>query len=169
ANGFFQGVVDLAPGGVGEHLYGFMRDAGPHRLETAGKAGIPQVISTCSVNHMTPAKSKYKPEYHERRKYDLDKFRTWIRLSSDELREVAGAFAAKLNQAAGPVRVVIPQMGWSSVDSPQNPTYDPEEDQVFVKVLRENLNSDISVVEIPANMEDETFAQAIVEAALEIF
>jgi uncharacterized protein (UPF0261 family) len=60
-------------------------------------------------------------------------------------------------------------MGWSSVDSPQNPTYDPEEDQVFVKVLREKLNSDISIVEIPANMEDEAFAQAVVAAALEIF
>jgi uncharacterized protein (UPF0261 family) len=169
ANGFFQGVVDLAPGGVGEHLFGFMRDAGPHRLETAGKAGIPQIISTCSVNHMTPAKSKYKPEYHERRKYDLDKFRTWIRLSSNELREVAGVFAAKLNKASGPVSIVIPQKGWSSVDSPDNPTYDPQEDRVFVEALREQLNADVSVVEIPANMEDEAFAQAIVAAALEIF
>ncbi len=169
ANGFFQGVVDLAPGGVGEHLYGFMRDAGPQRLETAGKAGIPQIVSTCSVNHMTPAKSKYKPDYHERRKYDLDKFRTWIRLSSEELKEVAGAFATKLNQANGPVCVVVPQKGWSSVDSPENPTYDPQEDQVFVDTLREQLNSDVSVVEIPANMEDEAFAKAIVTAALEIF
>ena len=169
ANGFFQGVVDLAPGGVGEHLYGFMRDAGPHRLETAGKAGIPQIISTCSVNHMTPAKSKYKPEYHERRKYDLDKFRTWIRLSSTELKEVAGAFAEKLNQATGPVSVVIPQNGWSSVDSPQNPTYDPQEDRVFVDTLRQQLKPDISIVEIQANMEDEAFAQAIITAALEIF
>ncbi|MGD9055935.1 MAG: Tm-1-like ATP-binding domain-containing protein [Desulfobacterales bacterium] len=169
ANGFFQGVVDLAPGGVGEHLYGFMRDAGPHRLETAGKAGIPQIISTCSVNHMTPAKSKYKPEYHKRRKYDLDKFRTWIRLSSAELKEVAGAFADKLNQATGTVRIVIPQNGWSSVDSPENPTYDPQEDQVFVKTLRQQLKPDVSVVEIAANMEDEAFAQAIISAALEIF
>ena len=32
----FQGVVDLAPGGVGEHLFGFTRDAGPDRLESAG-------------------------------------------------------------------------------------------------------------------------------------
>jgi uncharacterized protein (UPF0261 family) len=169
ANGFFQGVVDLAPGGVGEHLFGYMRDAGPHRLETAGKAGIPQVISTCSVNHMTPAKSKYKPEFHERRKYDLDKFRTWIRLSSDELKEVAGAFAVKLNQASGPVSIVIPQQGWSSVDSPDNATFDPEEDQVFVETLREQLNTEINIVEIPANMEDEAFAQAIVAASLEIF
>ncbi len=169
ANGLFQGVVDLAPGGVGEHLYGFMRDAGPHRLETAGKAGIPQIISTCSVNHMTPAKSKYKPDYHERRKYDLDKFRTWIRLSSDELKEVAGVFADKLNQASGPVSVVIPQKGWSSVDSPKNPTYDPAEDRVFVETLRERLNSEVQIVEVQANMEDDAFAQAVVNSALEIF
>jgi len=90
AQGFFQGVVDLAPGGVGEHHFGFMRDAGPHRLETAGRVGIPQVVSTCSVNHMTPAKSRYKPEYHERRKYDLDKYRTWIRMSPTELKEPPG-------------------------------------------------------------------------------
>ncbi|MHC4457798.1 MAG: Tm-1-like ATP-binding domain-containing protein [Planctomycetota bacterium] len=51
AAGFFHGVIDLAPGGVGEHLFGFMRDAGPNRLETAGMAGIPQIISTCSVNN----------------------------------------------------------------------------------------------------------------------
>lgn len=169
AGGFFQGVVDLAPGSVGEHLYGFMRDAGPRRLETAGKVGIPQVISTCSVNHMTPAKSKYTPEYHERRKYDLDKFRTWIRLSAEELAEVAGVFAQKLNKASGPVKIVIPKDGWSSVDSPGNPTYDPEEDRVFVEALRKRLNTKVKIVEVPANMEDETFAQAIVSTALETF
>jgi uncharacterized protein (UPF0261 family) len=91
AEGFFQGVIDLAPGGVGEHHFGFMRDAGPNRLETAGKLGLPQIISTCSVNHMTPARSRYKPEFHERRKFDLDKLRTWIRLSPEELKEVAAS------------------------------------------------------------------------------
>jgi uncharacterized protein (UPF0261 family) len=169
AAGFFHGVIDLAPGGVGEHLYGFMRDAGPNRLETAGMAGIPQIISTCSVNHMTPAKSKYKPNYHERRKYDLDKFRTWIRLSTDELKEVAGVFAEKLNKASGPVKVVIPANGWSSVDSPGNPTYDPEEDRLFVEELRKKLKPEIQIQEIDANMEDSDFAKVVVAAALEIF
>jgi len=168
SQGLFQGVIDLAPGGVGEHLFGFMRDAGPNRMESAGKAGIPQIISTCSVNHMTPAKSRYKPEYHERRKYDLDKYRTWIRLSPGELKQVAAAFREKLNSAKGPIKVLIPLRGWSSVDSPGNATYDPDEDRGFVEALRGGLNPDIEILEVDANMEDPDFAAAVIEAALKI-
>lgn len=168
AQGLFQGIVDLAPGGVGEHLFGFMRDAGPQRMETAGRMGLPQVISTCSVNHMTPAKSKYKPEYHERRKYDLDKFRTWIRVSPDELRRVAGAFAEKLNEAKGPVKLIIPRKGWSSVDYPGNTTHDPEEDRVFVEVLQSALNPEIDILEVDANMEDPEFSEAVIKVSLNI-
>jgi len=169
AGGFFQGVIDLAPGGVGEHHFGFMRDAGPHRLETAGKLGLPQIISTCSVNHMTPSRSKYKPEYHERRKFDLDKLRTWIRLSPDELKEVAGIFAEKLNQSKGPVTVMIPLNGWSSADLPGNDSHDPVEDRLFIEVLREKLKPDVQIIEVDANMEDPGFATAVVENALKIF
>jgi len=169
AEGFFQGIVDLAPGGVGEHLFRFMRDAGPKRMESAGRAGIPQIISTCSVNHMTPSKSRYKAEYHERRKYDLDKYRSWLRLSPDELKTVADAFVEKLNRAQGPVKVLIPMQGWSSVDCPGNPTYDPEEDRLFTKILKEKLKSGIQVLEVEANMEDEKFSKSIFQAAREIF
>jgi len=168
SQGFFQGVIDLAPGGVGEHLFGFMRDAGPTRMENAGNAGLPQIISLCSVNHMTPSKSRYKPDYHERRKYDLDKFRTWIRLSPEELREVAKAFREKLNKSTGPVKVLIPQKGWSSVDYPGNATYDPEEDLVFEEELRNGLNADIEIIKVDTNMEDAGFAEAVVQASLKI-
>ena len=58
ASGMFRGVIDLATGGVGENLYGFARDAGPGRLESAGARGIPQIVSTCSVNHITPSRSR---------------------------------------------------------------------------------------------------------------
>lgn len=168
SQGLFHGIIDLAPGGVGEHLFGFMRDAGPHRLESAGKAGIPQIISTCSVNHITPAKSRYKPEYHQRRKYDLDKYRTWLRISPDELKQVAVAFAEKLNRSQGTTKIVIPLKGWSSVDIPGNPTYDPDEDQIFTENLRENLKPEIEILKVDANMEDQEFAEAVTKAALDI-
>ncbi|RLC24546.1 MAG: UPF0261 family protein [Deltaproteobacteria bacterium] len=169
AQGFFQGVIDLAPGGVGEHYFGYMRDGGPNRLESAGKKGIPQIISTCSVNHMTPSRSKYKKEFHDRRKYDLDKFRTWLRLNPSELKDVANEFARKLNDSKAPVKVMVPMQGWSSVDAEGNPTYDPEEDRVFIDTLRSKLDSRIEIIEVDANMEDTVFSQQVTEAALELF
>ncbi len=169
AEGFFQGVIDLAPGGVGEHYFGFMRDGGPNRLESAGKKGIPQIISTCSVNHMTPSRSKYKKEFHERRKYDLDKFRTWLRLSPVELKQVAEEFARKLNGAKAPVKLMIPMQGWSSVDAPGNITFDPNEDQIFIDTLKELMHPEIEIIEVNANMEDIKFSDQITKMALELF
>jgi uncharacterized protein (UPF0261 family) len=166
--GLFGAVIDLAPGGLGEHLYGFMRDAGPYRLESAGKKGIPQVISTCGVNHITPTKSRYKPTHTRRRKFDLDRFRTWLRMSPKELKEVARLFSRKLNQSTGPVQIVVPLRGWSSVDSPGMPTYDPTEDALFIRELRKGLKKGIDILEIDANMEDPEFAEAVIKATFEV-
>jgi uncharacterized protein (UPF0261 family) len=161
--GHFRGVIDLAPGGVGENLYGFARDAGPDRLEAAGKSGIPQIISTCSVNHITPLRSRLS--FAGRPRYELDRLRTWLRATPRELRRIAEAFAYKLNKSTGPVKVVIPLRGWSSVDRPGSPTYDPEGDGAFSRTLRKKLNREIEVVEVDANMEDVEFARAITDAA----
>jgi len=167
--GLFDAVVDLAPGGVIEHLVGGMRDAGPERLEAAGEVGIPQVVSTCGLNHITPPKRAWTEEHSSRRKYDLDRHRTWLRASPEELREAARAFAEKLNNAQGPVVVLIPLKGWSSVDQPGNPTYDPEEDMIFVEELRRRLRHDVELQTVEANMEDPEFAQAVLEACRRVF
>lgn len=169
AQGLFDGVVDLAPGGVLEHLIGGMRDAGPHRLESAGEMGIPQVISTCGVNHITPPKRKYTEDHRKRRKYDLDRFRTWLRASPEELITAAQAFAGKLNRAKGPVRLVIPLKGWSSADYPGSETYDPEQDFIFVSELKRLLKPEIEVSLVRANMEDPEFARAITGVCEEVF
>ena len=85
------------------------------------------------------------------------------------IRNLNKEFSKKLNLATGPVRVLVPLKGWSSVDAPGNPTYDPDEDRVFIEVLRTRLNPDIRIIEVDANMEDPEFAAAVVESALEIF
>jgi uncharacterized protein (UPF0261 family) len=167
-SGLFKGVIDLAPGGVGEHLYGFMRDAGPDRLEAAGALGLPQIISTCGVNHFTPPRSLW-PSMSTRRRCDLDKLRSWLRTTPGELSEIAGAFATKLNRSAGPVKMVIPLRGWSSVDREGRPTYDPEEDAIFCRTLKKSLKKEIEIVEVDANMEDRAFASALLNAAFELF
>lgn len=166
--GYFMGVVDLAPGGVGEHLMGGMRSAGPHRLEAAGRMGIPQVIAPSGVNLMSPRKSRYKPDYYERRKYDLDKLRTFLRLNPEELEQVAAAFADKLNQAKGPVIFMMPTKGWCSFDREGGSVYAPEEDARFTAALKARLKPGIEVREVAANLEEAAFAEAVAEAFLEL-
>jgi uncharacterized protein (UPF0261 family) len=167
--GYFDGVVDLAPGGVGEELLGGMRAAGPNRMEAAGKAGIPQIIAPSGVNFMSPNRKNYKPDYHARRKYDLDKDRTWLRLTPEELRMVAGVMARKLNQAKGPVIFMVPTRGWSSADLPGSPAFDPVEDQVFVETLKAHLKPEITVRTVEAHLEDPVFGEAVIAACLEVF
>jgi uncharacterized protein (UPF0261 family) len=164
----FGAVIDLAPGGVGEELLGFSRAAGPSRLEAAGKRGIPQIIAPCGVNWGSPLKRKYKPGYELRKKYDYDAARTFIRLSKEEMIMVADTMADKLNKACGPVKVLIPLGGWSSLDRKGTDLYDAELDSAFVDELKKQLKQDIEVKEVDANLEAPEFAQAIVEAFDEV-
>lgn len=169
SQGLFDAVVELAPGGVGEHIFGGMRDAGPDRLENAGRMGLPQVIAPCGVNHLTPSKSKYRPEDHQRRRYDLDRYRTWLRATPEELKTIARAFAGKLNLSSAPVVFLFPRRGWSSVDRPGLPTYDPDEDLFFLEELRSSVGAHVQIREVDENLEEPAFADAVVQACEELF
>ena len=169
AKGLFDAVIDLAPGGVGEHLMAGMRSAGPHRLEAAGKIGIPQVIAPSGINLMSPRKSRYKPDYQQRKKFDLDKLRTFLRLNEEEIVMVADEFARKLNQAKGPVAVLLPLRGWSSIDGPESPIYEPETDLLFIEQLQKQIANDlVKIKTFDLNLEDEAFADLIVESLLNV-
>jgi uncharacterized protein (UPF0261 family) len=74
-----------------------------------------------------------------------------------------------LNRSTGLVKVLVPLKGWSSVDSPESPTYDPEEDALFVKELRSKLKKEIEIIEVDANMEDPEFSHVVVDAATHLF
>jgi uncharacterized protein (UPF0261 family) len=90
-------------------------------------------------------------------------------MTPKELREVSRVFADKLNKSTGPVKILMPLKGWSSVDSPGSPTYDPEEDTIFVTGLRRALRKEIEIIEVDANMEEPEFARAVANAASDLF
>ncbi len=161
---FFDAVVDLTPGGVGEEVVGGMRAAGPDRLTAAGRIGIPQVVAPGGVNLMSPRKSRYKPEYHERRKFDLDALRTFLRLSDDEMREIAEVFAEKLSRSKGKTIFMFPTKGWSAVDPPSGHMFDPDQDRILLDVLKQNAGENLEIREVDANLEDAAFAEAVEEA-----
>jgi uncharacterized protein (UPF0261 family) len=129
---------------------------------------MPQIIAPCGVNWGSPLKRKYKLEYELRKKYDYDALRTFIRLSKEEMIMVADTMADKLNRARGPVNVLIPLGGWSSLDRKGTDFYDPGLDRTFIDELKKQLKPGIEVREVDIDLDTPEFAQAIVDAFDEI-
>jgi uncharacterized protein (UPF0261 family) len=88
----------------------------------------------------------------------------FIRLSKDEMMMVADSVARKLNKALGPVKVLIPLGGWSSLDRRGTDFYNAELDKAFVDELKKQLKPDIEVREVDIDLDTPEFAQAIVDA-----
>jgi uncharacterized protein (UPF0261 family) len=84
------------------------------------------------------------------------------------MEEVGATIARKLNSARGPVAVLVPLGGLSIPNVPGGVFYDPEADTAFRAALRANLRPEISLQEIDAHINDETFARAVAAAFLEL-
>ena len=163
--GYFDGVIEIAPAGVIEEIFEGHRAAGPKRLEAAGKRAIPQVIAPGSIN-LTGCgiTRKHREKYATRaRVMKIDEIRAMTRFNDEELRIGAKAYAEKLNQAKGRVSILFPLRGWSSLDREDSILYDPKKDRVFVEELIRNLKPEIEIVEVDCNLEDPPFALALVE------
>ncbi len=85
------------------------------------------------------------------------------------MREIAREVARKLNQSKGPVAVLIPLKGWSSLDQEGMPLYNPEADQAFLEELRIHLNKKISLVELDLHLNTREFAEEAVNQFMKLY
>jgi uncharacterized protein (UPF0261 family) len=177
-DGLFQGVMDIVPAGVGEEFLGGNRAAGPNRLETAGKMGIPQLITPCGFDMLSCGPLArgdrgdplwVSKDIKKRKLFIPDAFRVQARTTSQELREIAREVARKLNQSKGPVAVLIPLKGWSSLDKEGMPLYNPEADQAFLEELRIHLNKKISLIELDLHLNTREFAEEVVNQFMKLY
>jgi uncharacterized protein (UPF0261 family) len=111
------------------------------------------------------------PTRHNREKYlasgkvlPIDEIRAMTRFPVDEMLVGARMYAEKINKAKGPIKMVIPLKGWSSIDAPGSILHDPEEDLLFVNELKKCLQNPIEIEEIDANLEDFRTAEVLVNS-----
>lgn len=166
SQGFFDGVIEIVPAGLIEAKFKGNRAADMTRLDAAGERRIPQVWAPCCLN-MTGA----GPTRADREKYTasgkvlhIDEMRAMARFPVDEMLVGARLYAEKINKAKGPIKLVIPLNGWSSLDQPGSILHDPEKDLLFVKELKKNLQNPIEIEEIDANLEDLETAEVLVNS-----
>ena len=157
-------VIDLSLSELTDHLVGGFHDAGPNRLEAAGRLGIPQIIIPGCIDFFGWGPMETIPEkWRNRKKYYHNPIYTLIRPSHDEMRQVAEILARKLNAAKGLVRVILPLKGMSIGGLKGGSSYDSEGDQIFFKTLKTALNQFIPVYELDCHVNEEPVARKVVE------
>ena len=162
--GLIDAVLDISIHEVVDILFDGDYDAGQDRLEAAGRMGIPQVVAPGSIDFIACGDPAKLPErYQDRKMHVHNPAICCVRANADELKATGRVVAEKLNQARGPVAVVIPRLGFSSFDQEGGVFWDPETDRVFAPALKASLRSEIEVIEVEAHINDPLFAETVVE------
>jgi uncharacterized protein (UPF0261 family) len=159
------GVLDLEPAEVSEHIFGGMFGAGPTRLETAGKKGIPQLVGPGGIEFICFPGAKAIPDrFRKNKKREHNPNVICVFLNEKEIILVAKVIAEKLNLAKGPTAVIIPKKSFGG----RGWTIDRELIPVFTNTLKRELRSEIEMVEVDAHINDNSFAEAAVDLFLKL-
>lgn len=162
--GIIVGVFDLSTNEVVDHLYGGWSDAGPTRLEIAGRKGIPQLVAPGNIDHIQYSREdeipeRFRHQYIHRHGPSI----LILRTKKNEMAEVGRVMAKKLNKAKGPTAVIFPLKGLSILDKVDDEFNDPEANEAFFESLAENLRSDIKIKRVDAHITDSAFAEEAAE------
>ena len=159
-------VMDFSLVEVSDHENGSALSAGADRLESAGLAGIPQIVAPGGVTLLDfqtwapPLEKLAGREVHTH-----NRLIACAQLTLEEKVQAAQTIAAKLNKASGPSAFIMPLMGIDEWDKEGGPFHDPEGLQAFADTIRAELRDPVELCEVQAHINDPLFAQT----ALDIF
>jgi len=159
------GVIELAVNEITNESMGGLASAGPDRLTAAGIRGIPQVVvpgSADFINFLGP--ETVPTRYRRRNIYSHNPQATLIRTNLRDNISLGRLIADKLNLSKGPVAVLWPRKGLSTLDHRGKPFWNPEADMALLKTLRRQLSDRIPLMESDQYVNDPDFAQAVFQA-----
>ncbi|WP_144926884.1 Tm-1-like ATP-binding domain-containing protein [Halorubrum salsamenti] len=164
AEGVIDGVLDATTTEWADEHVGGVLAAGPDRLDAAAEAGIPQVVSTGALDMVNFGPEDTVPAEFEDRTFHVHNPQvTLMRTTPAENTEFGRIIAEKLNAATGPVTLALPLAGVSMLDADGEPFHDPEADEALFQSLRTHIDEDVQLLELDANINDESFAVAMAE------
>lgn len=168
ADGLIAGVLDVTTTELAdEHVGGFL-SAGPERLTAAGKAGIPQVVSTGAVDMVNfYAPDSVPAKFKDRLFYKHNANVTLMRTTSAECAAIGAEIGRKVSAAKGPVSVLLPKKGVSAIDREGQPFDDPKAREALHRAIRENARG-AEVVEMDFHINDPEFADAAARRLLDL-
>ncbi|GAV90944.1 UPF0261 domain-containing protein/TIM-br_sig_trns domain-containing protein [Cephalotus follicularis] len=169
--GLIQGVMDITTTEVADYVVGGVMACDSSRFDAIIEKGIPLVLSVGALDMVNFGPRDTLPSRFQLRKiYVHNDQVTLMRTTVDENKKFAGFIANKVNKSQSKFCVCLPQKGFSALDAPEKPFYDPEATATLINELQEliNTNEDQKVKVYPYHINDLEFANALVDSFLEI-
>jgi uncharacterized protein (UPF0261 family) len=163
AGGFLAGVLDLTTTELADDLVGGVLSAGPDRLEAAGAAGLPQVVSLGALDMVNFGPRATVPaQFEQRTLYVHNPTVTLMRTSPEECRELGRQVGRKLSAATGPTALFVPRKGVSMLAVEGQPFHDAEADAALFAAAVDD-DSDLEVHDLDLDVNDKRFAVAMAD------
>lgn len=157
--GRISAVMDMTLAEIGAHIVGGLHDAGPDRLRMACELGLPQVIVPGAADTIVLPPIDQIPDHFRHRTLSYhNPTMTTMRTTPEENIKIAYFIANKLNQSKGPVCVMLPLGGVSTIDRPGRIFYHPGANEALFSTLKRQLSSNIEVIEDEHHIDDPEFA-----------
>jgi len=167
--GLFVGVIDFTTDELADELVGGYHAAGPDRLRRIGALGLPQVVVPGCIDFTVhgrpeeiPARLSGRPIYTHNPEFTL------VRTLPDEMAQLGRVFAERLNEAKGPLAVMVPTAGLSIPNVPGGLFWDPVADGRFLATLQADLRPDIALSTHAFHVNATEFALAVADRFLSL-
>jgi len=172
-DGLIDGVIDYTVSELTDEYLGGIFSAGPHRLEAAGKMGIPQVIVPGALEVLNFGARHTLPQKYdtpERKCIVHNQNVCAVRINKLESIELGRILAEKINLTRGLAAIMIPYKGLDNYEKqPNGPWIDPDADEALFNSIKSMIRDDIPVYEIDANVNDKVFAEATFRVFAELW
>lgn len=151
ARGAFHSIIDLTP-----HELTRLELTGDHvpmadRFTSAG--ALPRIVLPGGLNFLGLGAAALVPSnYLQRPHYAHSGYFTHVKLTPDEMAQIASKLIDILNTATGPRALIVPMGGFSHQDCPGGAIEDPELRQIFLDVAHSKLKAEIALNIVPEHI-----------------
>ena len=169
ADGYITASLDITTTELADEVCGGVFSAGPDRMMSAARAGIPTVlvpgcVDMCNFWGINTIAEKYR----KRNLYQWNPNVTLMRTNVEENRIMGQMIANAANESKGPVAILLPLKGVSMLDSPGGIYWDPQADRACFDSIKAGVKKGIRVIEVDNNINDPAFATMAAETLLKM-
>lgn len=166
-DGLVAGVLDITATEWADELVGGILSAGPERLEAAGRAGVPAIVTPGCLDMVNfGARDTVPLEFEGRNFYIHNPQVTLMRTTPEECAVLGRILAEKVNAYRGPLTVLLPKRAISIISAEGQPFHDPVADEALFGGIREHLADSIELKEVDAEINSPEFSKACAESLL---